>query len=113
MTAGEVPACRAIHRHGYLTQGEYAGHLERWLGVFPRKRLLILRSEDLFAEPGPSMAEVIEFLGLAATRTTWAVFNAGRHDDMPVGMRERLLEHFRPHNRRLSELLGRDTRWDS
>jgi hypothetical protein len=113
VVAGEVVECRAIHRHGYLTQGEYAGHLERWLAAFPRARLLILRSEDLFAEPERSMAEVIEFLGLSATPTTWTRFNSGRQDEMPVDMRARLAEHFHPHNRRLSELLCREMSWDN
>jgi hypothetical protein len=31
---------------------------------------------------------------------------------MSSATRERLVEHFRPHNRRLEQLLGRDVGWD-
>lgn len=112
VAASEASDCREIHRHGYLTQGEYAGHLARWLEVFPRERLLILRAEDLFAEPERIMSEVIEFLGLAELPMVWTRFNSGRQNEMPVDMRARLAEHFRPHNDRLSELLDREMDWD-
>ena len=42
----------AHRRFSYRTRGLYAEQLERWYERFPREQLLVVRSEDLFAEPG-------------------------------------------------------------
>ena len=40
------------HQHfSYLARGRYAEQLERWFALFPRERFLILRFEDLVADP--------------------------------------------------------------
>lgn len=53
------------HREfSYVERGFYAEQLERLFGLFPREQVLVLRSEDLRADPGPPLAEVRRFLGL-------------------------------------------------
>jgi len=55
-----------FHREfSYVERGFYAEQLERLLGLFPREQLLLLRAEDLRADPGPPLAQVRAFLGLA------------------------------------------------
>ena len=41
----------ALLRYSYVARGHYAEQLARWLDVFPRKRLLVVRSEDFFRDP--------------------------------------------------------------
>jgi len=112
VAAGDAAICRAVHYHGYMIQGEYARFMERWLAVFPKEQMLVLRAEDLFETPDRYMAEVIEFIGLPPVPTTWATFNTGSQSDMPADVRERLTEHFRPHNQRLADMLGWERSWD-
>lgn len=53
------------HRwHGYLGRSRYEEQLARYRSLFPASRLLVIRSEDLFADPRPVLHRVHEFLGL-------------------------------------------------
>ena len=53
------------HRyHSYRTRGLYLEQLERWWAVFAADRLLVLRSEDMFADPAGVYGELTGFLGL-------------------------------------------------
>ncbi len=50
----------------YIEQGLYARHLRRWLDVFPRENVLVLRFDDVFARPRDVAAQVCEFLEIEA-----------------------------------------------
>lgn len=54
------------HREfSYVERGFYGEQLERLYALFPREQVLVLRSEDLRADPAPALASVRAFLGLA------------------------------------------------
>ena len=54
------------HReYSYVERGFYAEQLGRLFALFPREQVLLLRAEDLRADPAPALAAVREFLGLA------------------------------------------------
>jgi hypothetical protein len=103
------------HQHySYLARGIYVDQLERWMRVFPREQLLILISEQLYAEPAATVAQVMRFLGAPA----WARIAHRRHSApayprLDAAMRERLAEYFKQHNCRLSDFLGRRVDWDA
>lgn len=110
----------AFKNWSYLSRGRYAEQLERWFAHFPRERFLILRSEDLFADPAPAFAEIVRFLG----RRDWEPrqfpneSTVGRSAEywqrtatLAPETEARLREDFASHNRRLAELLGRDFGW--
>ncbi len=100
-------------RHCYLERGRYAEHLERWLRVFPRDQMLVLRSEDFFADPQPIFAHTLEFLGLPpGGPDEFRKANASSRSALEPATRGWLADYFRPHNERLYELLGRDMAWD-
>jgi hypothetical protein len=116
--AGEVERMRSDpgyvavnhQRYSYLTRGAYADHLEAWLRHFSPDRLLVLRSEALFADPARGYRRVLGFLGLQA----WAPSAFPIHTKqsplprgMPAATRRRLEEHFAPANERLEALLRR------
>jgi hypothetical protein len=96
----------------YLSRGRYAEQLERWLGFFPRERLLILPSEDLLEQPRETYARVLEFLGAppheleAYPRIFERDYNA-----MDPQTRGKLSDYYAEPNRRLYELLDRDLGW--
>lgn len=55
-----------FHREfSYVERGFYGEQLARALALFPREQLLVLRAEDLRADPAATLAQVRGFLGLA------------------------------------------------
>lgn len=109
----------------YLTRGIYADQLQYWMSFYSREQFLILKSEDLYSNPGETVKQALEFLGVPATkidtnkeykrykvptRTGYKVKD--NHPRMAPELRKYLVDYFRPHNARLYEFLGRDFDWD-
>ena len=104
----------ALQTFSYLARGRYAEQLEVWFRHFPREQVLVVRSEDLYDEPGEVFERMLDFLGLPAWAPDQYVRRneGGYREDMAEGVRRRLSEHFAPHNERLYELLGTDMQWE-
>ena len=64
--AGEVIDENPLLRFSYRARGSYDEQVERWMAVYPRSRVLVLRSEDLFADPAGVLTQLEGFAGLAA-----------------------------------------------
>ncbi len=96
--------------HGYLARSRYADQLEWWLDAFPVEQLLVLRSEDLFADPAAVLDRTFDFLGLPPfDQSTYDVQNVGAGDGSSDGaivgeLRSWLDDHFAEPNRRLADL---------
>jgi len=119
-TAGESdrlladPSYRSFahQHHTYVARGEYAGQLERWLERFAPERLLVIGSEEFFADPAGELRRVQSFLGLRPFDIErYETFNATASSGLDPEVRGRLSDHFRPHSERLFELLGRRFDW--
>lgn len=98
--------------HSYLAQGRYLELLPRWLDRYPSGRVLILPSEDLYADPQATLDRIFAFLGLPP----FTVRDVTRHNFVPAsGMREQTRRHLRglfaEHNRELASYLGRPLPW--
>ncbi|MEX2558082.1 MAG: sulfotransferase domain-containing protein [Actinomycetota bacterium] len=103
-----------FHVYSYLYGGIYADLLQEWLRFFPRERLLILRSEDLFSAPHDCYQTVLRFLGLPEVwEPHWydAINAGGYEESMNPATRRQLETYFRPHNERLASFLGRPFDW--
>jgi hypothetical protein len=103
----------AYRHHGYLERGHYADQLERIYARFPRDQVLVLGSEAMFQDPLGQLARVWDFLGLPDVKLDEFEAhnaNAGRAD-IPLELRRRLTQYYRPHNERLHDLLGTDFGW--
>jgi hypothetical protein len=98
------------HEHlSYVSQSCYLEPLQRWLAHFPRERVLILLSEDLYRDPAATYARTLEFLDLQPYEPrAFEAHNYVPSSPMDPGTRERLMEHFRGLNRTLAEYLGID-----
>lgn len=113
------PGYRAasLRLHSYVDRGRYAEHLEPWLARYPRERLLVVRTEDLFADPPQTYAEILRFLGLRLEMPrvfrnySYRGGTAVSRRPVPDAIAERLRAGFAPHNRRLAELLDREMDW--
>lgn len=100
----------------YLSRGHYAQQLRAYFELFPRSRMLILRSEMLFSDPQRVVDQTTEFLGMDRVKLTdFEVLNQGTYtkgkDPVSPALRAKLQDYFRPLNADLGELLGEDFSW--
>ena len=72
-----------------------------------------MRSEDLFDRPAAGIGEILAFLGLSSPSVAVRPNKSSGYDPMPASLRARMIDYFRPHIARLSDLLGRDLDWDA
>jgi len=96
--------------HGYLARSRYADQLEWWCDAFPHDQLLLLRSEDLFADPAGVLARTCRFLDLPVFElAAYDVENEGTGDRTADGaidaeLRRWLDDYFAEPNLRLADL---------
>jgi hypothetical protein len=109
---GSIARSADHQRFSYLARGRYAQQLERWLALYRREQLHVVRFEDLVKEPLGGLNETLAFLGLpAASRVDLEARNTRRYPPLPEATAQRLREYFEPHNRHLERLLGRSLGW--
>ncbi|MGA1223459.1 MAG: sulfotransferase family protein [Phycisphaerales bacterium] len=106
----------AHRQHSYFARGCYAEQLERWFDALGRERVLVVSFEELCGAERIALKAIAGFLGLSTPITgELPLRNQGEGD--PAGLspalRDALRERYRPHNRRLEELLGRPFGWDA
>ena len=91
---------RSHQEHSYLGRSRYEQQLERYLSLFRREQLLILRSEDLFADPGRIWERLLRFLELDPHPLPGGGIraNAGRGESsaVPSSVRRWLRQHLEP-----------------
>jgi hypothetical protein len=109
--------CLDYRLYSYIARGIYVDQLQVWERHYPRSRLLVIRSEDLYERTSETYREILKFLELPQWRPPqfvnydrrWGADKA--HVEIPDEVRGWLSERFEPHNRRLYEWLGRDLGW--
>ncbi|MQA86949.1 MAG: sulfotransferase [Streptosporangiales bacterium] len=118
--AGEVerilgdPGYHGYHHqhHAYLARGRYIEQLERLEAIFGRGSIHVVDSGDLFEDPEPVLAGIVEFLGLPSWRPSrFDRHNARPRSAMAGPLRARLDEYFREYDERLAGWLGREPSW--
>ena len=116
----EQKDCRNIY-FTPLVHSMYALHLRRWLRVFPRESLLLLRFDDLVLQPLVALQQLATFLHVAPFDTSFKV-EIGRAN---YTTNERLLRtgaltaetltmlqsYFKPHNDALHAMFPGSTFW--
>lgn len=112
LASGELLASDTHKRASYLARGRYAVQLERWLAVFPREQMLILRSEDLYDNPAEATRRVTGFLDLPPlTFEGFTPHNATSGPPIAIETRKQLARQFASENARLADLLGWNSSW--
>ena len=96
----------AHHHFSYLDRGRYAHYLQAWLDFFPRRRLLVLRSEDMFRDADRIANEVFKFLELPPHRLRDEAAATATISRPPLepALRDRLHGFFAADQERLREL---------
>jgi hypothetical protein len=98
----------------YLDSGYYHEQILRYLRLFPREQLRVVLFEDLVRDPVGLMKGLFEFVGadpsyaLSCDLTPLNQSEPGVHDHLDSNLLAWLVQHFRPHNELLSQLIGRN-----
>ncbi|XZN91800.1 MAG: tetratricopeptide repeat protein [Microcoleus sp.] len=97
----------------YLARGRYIEFIKNWLAFFPKSQLLILRSEDFYANAATTVLQVLDFLDLPEYQLPeYPNANPGSYQPISDSVRDWLSDYFRPYNQELEEYLGRKFNWE-
>ena len=113
LAADEGAYSFAHQHHSYVARGLYARQLmEIRRAGFADGQVMVLPSEDFFADAPRQFARLLDFLELPAWRPAeFERFHVLRYERMGEAMRDRLRERFAGPNQELYERLGRDLGW--
>ena len=113
LAVGELMTSDMHKRASYAARGRYAQQLDRWLSVFPREQMLIVRSEDLYGDPAATTERVTDFLGLLPLKDdSFSAHNTTAGPPLLASTRVNLEREFALDNERLAERLGWGSTWD-
>jgi len=82
---------------------------------FPKKRFLILKSEEFFIDPNTTYNQVLKFLGLPKWKLhEYKKIGAGiyKRPVIEAKLKQKLIEFFRSSNEDLYKFLGVKFDWD-
>lgn len=101
--------------YSYRARGDYLPQLRHWTSVLGRDNLLVVRSEDMYADPQVVVDQVSDFLGIPTHQLpTRRVFNAAHSSPkMPEASAAELRAHFAPKVAELERWLGRPLGWSA
>ncbi len=101
------------HQHfGYAAQSRYGAAVARWLAAYPAEQVLVVRSEDLYAEPRAAYHTVLDHLGLPEhDLAEFAAHNRRGRRPVDPSVRCRLAGVFDDDIAELESLLGRSMHW--
>jgi|tagenome__1003787_1003787.scaffolds.fasta_scaffold20905451_2 hypothetical protein len=111
-----APQCR--HRDhqvfSYVDRSRYSRQVGRYLALFPREQVLVLRSELLFGDDAETIERLAEFLRLPRLTGRFAEKNLGRRqsrDPEEAAVRGLLADTLADEEAALRELLGDTFTW--
>ncbi|MGF1494312.1 MAG: tetratricopeptide repeat protein [Microcoleaceae cyanobacterium] len=92
---------------GCIWHGLYICFLEQWMSVFPKEQFWILRSEDLFEQPGETMDGVFEFLEISGIQlANYQKYNSGgQYKGIESILNRKMVNFFQSFTERLDDLL--------
>lgn len=106
-------AISPAHRHEtYVAQGCYAPMLERWFAAYGRDRVVVVPSEEFYADPQAFCDGLTDRLGLPRHRLDRPEpWNAEPSAGMDAEVRARLRARLAPDIAAVERLLGRSMPW--
>ncbi|MCT7949166.1 sulfotransferase domain-containing protein [Ancylothrix sp. C2] len=96
------------HQHySYLARGIYHQQIKNWQQYFPKEQILILKSEDFYANPAQTLNQTLEFLEIPPhTIESYPKYNSGSYPEIYPATKQYLINYFQPHNQKLAKDLG-------
>ncbi len=102
----------AHQHHSYVDQGRYAAGLRRWFDTYGRDRVLVIRSEDLYADPAEIYDRVCDFLEIGQHRPdAFDAWNLKPKTALDPDSRALVAERLAGDIAEVEALLGRDMSW--
>lgn len=97
----------------YLARGRYVEQLEIWYNYFRKDQIIILKSEDLLLNPKIECSKVFRFLDIFdyEIKSVEPIHKRKYDKKMNSSTREYLNNYYKPYNKRLYDLVGRDFEW--
>lgn len=117
--ADERTKALPLRRFSYVMRGRYAEQLERWLRLYPRERVLVIRFDDFTVRPVETFERILGFLDLPPWQPpefrnySYVGATDGGYKPPPAEVAEFLFERFEKPNAALVDLLGEEFRWDA
>lgn len=116
---GTSPDTKAVafRRFSYVERGKYSGQVGRWLHEYRRDQVLILESEDFFANPAMVLQQILDFVGVRPwvppefRNYSYPEPGASGHEEVPAGMRTTLDAAFTESNAALRDILDTKMKW--
>jgi len=112
--------------HSYVSRGRYIDYIPLIYQIFPREKILVIKSEDMFDTPVKITNLCFDFLGLDnfssiksknytdVKRMSDRILQ--RLKDPPEGIDEKIVRdlyrYFKPYNEMFYEFIGQDMGWD-
>jgi hypothetical protein len=113
LSDGSLSTSFAVGHFAYTRRGLYADQLKRAAALIGRERLLVLISEEVFADPVAARSAALEFVGA----TPQAIDEVGANDmafesqPMDAQTNDMLRDQFAGPNAELADFLGRRLPW--
>ncbi|WP_345762005.1 sulfotransferase domain-containing protein [Diaminobutyricibacter sp. McL0608] len=102
----------AHEQQSYATQSRYIIPLRRWVELFGIDNVLVIASEDYYADPGAAVEGVARYLGIDYSPLTAPEHrNAAAGEALDPAVQKMLSERFAPDTKELEELIGRKLPW--
>ena len=101
-------------KHSYVSRSRYEQQLDRYTALFAAERLLVLKSEDLFAHPDATWSRLLRFLDLAAMplpQLPPANSGRGEAEGVPPALRQQLRHALSSTAAAMRERYGIDWGW--
>jgi hypothetical protein len=100
--------------HTYKSRGRYHEQLERFFEWFPKDRMLVINSDDLFGNPHETLRRIFRFVEVNEDMKIPDMRPqnvASNKTEVDPEVYEYLNDYFEPHNRALYELVGENYGW--
>ena len=106
---------RKYYWYSHVEAGIYIKYLKRWIEMFPKNQILIVKSEDLFENTSITYNKVLDFLGLSYHELSgYKKFKERQYaEKLDPDLRKKLSSFFQPHNEELYEFLKKDFAWEN
>lgn len=102
----------AHEQQSYVAQSRYVRGLRRWADLYGMENILVLTSEEYYADQPSTVATIARFLGLNETgAVAGGHLNAAPGTSMDPGLRRRLQDEFASDTSELEKLVGRELPW--
>lgn len=109
-----------LHNHhiadNFIKHGIYGNYVNDYFEKFPRENIMVIKSEDFFADMNGVFNDVLKFLGYPADGFALKIENINKNENayekvINEETRKRLADYYSPHNSELYKLLNTDFHW--